>query len=150
MGHPAVFSSLRTATLPASPLNSFASGECFAQRGLPARAELFGDFGVRHEEIESVESATYDQELGCDSGVDEPARVLHVFFDEQVDRTDADPGRWQAGDAGYPGGDGVCRHLGLTRWNTEQRAPGKTIGTRSPHKVANGGRRWVGAARSVV
>ena len=74
-------------------LNSFASGECFAQRRLPARAELLGDFGIRHEEVESVKGATHDQEFGCDSGVDEPARVLHVFFDEQVNGTDADPGR---------------------------------------------------------
>src|SRR5580698_9346591 len=128
----------------------FASGECFAQRRLPTRGELFGDFGVRHEEIESVEGATHDEELGSDSGVDEPARVLHVFFGEQVDRTDADPGRRQAGDAGYPGGYGGHRHLGRTRWNTEQRAPGKTIGTRSPQKFATRGRRWVGAARSIV
>src|SRR5580700_8557894 len=42
-------------------------GECFAQRGLPTRGELFGDFGIRHEEIESVESAAHDQEFGCDS-----------------------------------------------------------------------------------
>src|SRR5580692_6760029 len=138
------------ATLPASLLTSFASGESFAQRRLPTRAELFGDFGVRHEEIESVESATHDQEFRSDSGVDEPLCVLHVFFGEQVDRTDADPGRRQASDAGYPGRDGSYRHLGRTRWDTEQRAPGKTIGTRSPHKVANGGRRWVGAACSVV
>ena len=45
------------ATLSASLLNSFANGECFAQRSLPARAKLFGGFGVRHEEIESVEGA---------------------------------------------------------------------------------------------
>ena len=50
-----------------------------------------------------MEGTTHDQELGCDSGVDEPARVLHVFFDEQVDSTDTDPGRRQAGDAGLPG-----------------------------------------------
>ncbi|HEV3445325.1 MAG TPA: hypothetical protein VG099_11830 [Gemmataceae bacterium] len=56
----------------------------------------------------------------------------------------------QAGDGGYPGGDGGCRHPGRACWNAEQRAPGKTIGTRSPHKVANGRRRWAGAARSVV
>ena len=80
------------APLLASLLNSFTSGECFAQRGLPARAKLFGGFGVGHEEIESVEGTTHNQEFGCDSGMDEPARVLHVFFDEQVDRTDADPG----------------------------------------------------------
>ena len=97
-----------------------------------------------------MKGATHDQEFGGDSGMDEPPRILHVFFDEQVDRTDADPSRRQAGDAGYPGGYGSCRHLGRTRWNTEQRAPGKTIGTRSPHKLANGGRGWVGAARSVV
>jgi hypothetical protein len=137
-------------TLLASVLNSFARGECFAQRRLPTCAELFGGFGVRHEEIKPMESATHNEERGSDSGVDEPARVLHVFFGEQVDRTDADPGRRQAGDAGYPGRDGSYRHLGRTRWDTEQRAPGKTIGTRSPHKVANGGRRWVGAACSVV
>src|SRR5580700_7652706 len=103
------------ATLPASPLNSFANGECLAQRRLPTRAELFGDFGVRHEDIESVEGATHNQEFGCDAGVDEPARVLHVFFGEQVDSTDTDPGRRQAGDAGYPRGYGCCRHLGRTR-----------------------------------
>ncbi len=97
-----------------------------------------------------MKGTTQDQEFGCDSGMDEPLRILHVFFDEQVDRTDADPGRRQAGDAGYPGGYGCYRHLGRTRWNTEQRAPGKTIGTRSPHKMANGGRHWTGAARSVV
>jgi hypothetical protein len=43
------------ARLPASLLNSFAGGECLAQRSLPARAELFGSLGVRHEEIESLE-----------------------------------------------------------------------------------------------
>src|SRR3984885_11498278 len=123
MGHPAVFSSLRTATLPASLLNSFAPGECFAQRGLPTRAELFGDFGVRHEKIKSMKGATHDQEFGCDSGMDEPPRILHVFFDEQVDRTDADPGRRQAGDACYPGGYGSSWALGRTGRNTEQRAP---------------------------
>src|SRR6266567_2078393 len=36
-------------TLSASLLSSFASGECFAQRRLPTRAELWGDFGVRNE-----------------------------------------------------------------------------------------------------
>src|ERR1700691_1665204 len=82
--------------------------------------------------------------------MDEPARVLHVFFGEQVDRTNADPGRRQPGDAGYPRGYGSCRHLGRTRGNTEQRAPGQTIGTRIPHKLANEGRRWLRAARSVV
>ena len=56
----------------------------------------------------------------------------------------------QAGDGGYPGGDGGGRHPGRACWNAEQRAPGKTIGTRIPHKVANGGRRWTCAARSVV
>jgi hypothetical protein len=66
----------------------FASGECLAQRRLPTRAELLGDFGIRHEEVEPVEGTTHDQEFGCDSGVDEPARVLHVFFDEQVESTD--------------------------------------------------------------
>src|SRR3984957_6172047 len=81
------------ATPPAPLLNSFANGECFAQRRLPTRAELLGGSGVRHEEIESVESAAHDQEFGCDSGMNEPARILHVFFDEQVDRTDTDPGR---------------------------------------------------------
>jgi hypothetical protein len=30
---------------------------------------LFGGFGVRHEEIESVEGATHDQEFRYDSGV---------------------------------------------------------------------------------
>jgi hypothetical protein len=74
-------------------LNSFASGECFAQRRLPTRAELFGDFGIRDEAVKSMKATTHDQEFGCDSGMDEPPRVLHVFFDEQVDRTDADPGR---------------------------------------------------------
>jgi len=138
------------ATLSAFLLNSFASGECLAQRRLPTRAELLRGFGVRHDEIESVEGTTHDQEFGCDSGVDEPARVLHVFFDEQVESTDTDPGRRQAGDGGYPGGDGGCRHPGRACWNAEQRAPGKTIGTRIPHKVANGGRRWTCAARSVV
>ena len=59
-----------------------------------------------------MEGATRDQELGCDTGMDEPARVLHVFFDEQVNGTDADPGGGQAGDAGYPGGDSGCRHRG--------------------------------------
>ena len=48
------------AALSASLLNSFASGECLAQRRLPTRAELLGGFGVRHEEIESVESSTHD------------------------------------------------------------------------------------------
>ena len=48
------------ATLPASLLNSFASGESLAQRSLPARAKLFGGFGVRHEEIESVEGTTHN------------------------------------------------------------------------------------------
>jgi hypothetical protein len=72
---------------------SFASGECFAKRRLPTRAELLGDFGIRHEEVEPVEGTTHDQEFRCDSGMDEPARVLHIFFDEQVNGTDADPGR---------------------------------------------------------
>ncbi len=57
------------------------------------RAELLGDFGIRHEDVEPVEGTTHDQEFRCDSGMDEPARVLHVFFDEQVNGTDADPGR---------------------------------------------------------
>jgi hypothetical protein len=42
---------------------------------------LFGGFGVRHEEIESVESATYDQGFGCDSGMDEPPGVLDYIVD---------------------------------------------------------------------
>ena len=58
-----------------------------------------------------MESATHDQEFGCDSGMDEPARVLHVFFNKQVDSTDADPGRRQAGDAGYPRRDGAAGTL---------------------------------------
>lgn len=97
-----------------------------------------------------MKGATRDEKFGCDSGMDEPARVLYVFFGEQVDGTDTDPGRRQADDAGYAGGYGCYRHLGRTRWNTEQRAPGKAIGTRSPQKVANGGRGWMGAAGSVV
>jgi hypothetical protein len=72
---------------------TFASYECFAQRRLPTRAELLGDFGIRHEEVEPVEGTTHDHEFRCDSGMDEPARVLQVFFDEQVNGTDADPGR---------------------------------------------------------
>jgi hypothetical protein len=39
-----------------------------------------------------VERITNDQEFRWDSGMYEPARVLHVFFDEQVNGTDADPG----------------------------------------------------------
>jgi hypothetical protein len=54
---------------------------------------LFGGFGIRHEEIESVKGATHDLEFGRDSGMDETPRVLHVFFDEQVESTDTDPGR---------------------------------------------------------
>lgn len=99
------------ATFPASLLDSFASGECLAQRSLPARAKLFGGFGVRHEDIESVEGTRYDQKFRCDSGIDEPARVLHVFFDEQVNGTDTDPGRRQAGDARYPGGTAAAGTL---------------------------------------
>ena len=91
---------------PASLLNSLARAECLAQRSLPTRAELFGGFGIRHEQVESMEGATHDQEFSCDSGMDEPLRILHVFFGEQVDSTDADPGRRQAGDARYPGGYG--------------------------------------------
>src|ERR1700732_510744 len=78
---------------PASPLSSFARAECLAQRRLPTRAELFGDFGIRHEQVESMKGATHDQEFRRDSGMDEPPRILHIFFDEQVDSTDADPGR---------------------------------------------------------
>src|SRR5258708_15127966 len=65
-----------------SAISSFASGECFAQHRLPARAELLGDFGIRHEEVKSMKSATHDQEFGCDSGMDESPCVLHVFFGE--------------------------------------------------------------------
>ena len=42
-------------------LNTFPSRECFAQRRLPTRAELFGDFGIRHEEIKSMKGTTHDQ-----------------------------------------------------------------------------------------
>src|SRR5579872_1030119 len=97
-----------------------------------------------------MKGAARDQEFGPDASMDEPPRVLHIFFDEQVDRTDADPRRRQPGDSGHAGGYGCCRHFGRTRWNTEQRAPGKTIGTCSPYKVANGRRWWVGTARPVV
>jgi hypothetical protein len=69
---------------------SFANGECFAQRRLPTRTELLGDFGIRHDDVEPVEGTTHDQEFRCDSGMDEPARVLHAFFDEQVKGTDDD------------------------------------------------------------
>src|ERR1700722_2485788 len=86
----------------AALLYSFSSGECFAQRRLPTRGELSGGFGIRHENVEPVEGTTHDQEFRCDSGMDKPASVVHVFFNEQVDRTDSDPGRRQAGDAGYP------------------------------------------------
>ena len=55
------------ATLSAFLLNSFASGECLAQLRLPTRAELLRGFGVRHDEIESVEGTRHDQEFGCDS-----------------------------------------------------------------------------------
>src|SRR5450432_2713713 len=111
-------------------LNSFASGECLAQRRLPACGELFGDCGVRGDDIETVESTGYDQQLGGDSGVEEPARVLQVFFDEQVDGADTDP-RWrQAVDAGYSRRHGGCRHLGRTCGNAEKRAPGKTVAFR--------------------
>jgi hypothetical protein len=74
--------------------SSFASRECFARRRLPTRAEWLGDFGIRHEEVKSMKGTSHDQEFGCDSGMDEPARVHHVFFDEQVDCTDTDPDRW--------------------------------------------------------
>jgi hypothetical protein len=37
------------ATLSAFLLNSFASGECLAQRRLPTHAELLRGFGVRHD-----------------------------------------------------------------------------------------------------
>jgi hypothetical protein len=102
----------------ASLLNSLASGEYLAQRRLPTRGELFGGFGVRHEAVKSMKGARHDQEFGCDSGMDEPPRVLHVFFGEQVDKTDADLGGRQAGDAGYPGGDG-CRALRFSRFLRE-------------------------------
>src|SRR5882724_4661227 len=71
----------------------FASYECLAQRRLPTRAELFGGFSVRHEEVEPVVGTTHDQEFGCDVGMDKPPRIFHVFFSEQVNRADADPGR---------------------------------------------------------
>jgi hypothetical protein len=74
-------------------LMTFASYKCLAQRRPPTRAELFGGFSIRREEVESVEGTTHDQEFRCDAGMDEPARILHVFFGEQVNRTDADPGR---------------------------------------------------------
>src|SRR5215831_8743435 len=81
------------ATILASLLYELWCGEGFAQRRLPTRAELLGDLGVRHEEVKSMKGTTHDQEFGCDSGMDEPPRILHVFFGEQVDRTNAEPGR---------------------------------------------------------
>jgi hypothetical protein len=80
---------------------------------------LLRGFGFRHDEIESVEDTAHDQEFGSDSGADEAARVLHVFLDEQVESTDTDPGRRQAGDGGYPGGDGGYRNPGRACWNAE-------------------------------
>ena len=40
-----------------------------------------------------MERARRDDEFRRDSGMDEPLRVLDVFFDEQINGTDADPGR---------------------------------------------------------
>src|SRR5258708_36480851 len=65
-----------------SAISSFASGECFAQHTLPARAELLGDFGIRHEEGKSMKSATHDHGVSCHSAMDESPCVLHVFFGE--------------------------------------------------------------------
>jgi hypothetical protein len=67
---------------------SFASGECFAQRRLPTRAELLGDFGLRHEKVKSMIGTTHDQEFGCHSSMDEQPPLLDVFFDKQVESTD--------------------------------------------------------------
>src|ERR1700722_5108872 len=50
-----------------------------------------------------MKGTTHDQEFRCDSSMDEPASVLHVFFDEQVDRTDPDPGRREGGGPGRRG-----------------------------------------------
>jgi hypothetical protein len=54
---------------------------------------LFGHCGIRHEEVELVEGTRLDPEFCCDTGMNEPAGVFHVFFDEQVNGTEADPGR---------------------------------------------------------
>src|SRR6186713_1428603 len=129
---------------------NFASGECFAQGRLPTRSESSGDFGFRHEEVEPVVSTRRDHEFRCDSGMDQPASVLHVFLDEQVNGTYADPRRRQAGYATNACRDGCCRYPRRARRNTEQRAPGKTIGTSGPQKVANGGRHRAATARSVI
>src|SRR5882672_9120436 len=69
------------------------------------RLELLRD-GCRSHEVETVKRPGNNVQLRRYARVDEPARIVDVFVDEQINRTDADEGWRQTAQVSDPGRHG--------------------------------------------
>src|SRR5260370_35970113 len=113
------------------------------------RLKLLRD-GCRPNEVETVKRPGDNVQLRRYARVDEPARIVDVFVDEEINRTDADEGWRQTAQVSDPGRHGAIRHARRAGRNAQQRRPSEAVGFRSPDDGSQVRRGLSSAARPIL
>ena len=80
---------------------------------------LFGKARIRHH-VEAVDGAGINMQLDRNAGARQPARIVEVLFQEEIERAGADEGRRQALEIFRARGSGIGRHAFPARFVPQQ------------------------------
>src|SRR4249919_2280019 len=107
------------------------AGQCRAACALSS----IGDGDARHQ-VEPVECARPDVQLGRHAREDQPVRIFDVLIDEEVELTGRDEGWWKAFKKVRTGRGGIWRDVVASRLLAEQRGPAEPIVVPGPDMFA--------------
>jgi hypothetical protein len=97
-----------------------------------------------------VKRAGIDVELGRDAGGEQPARVVQILVEKEVERAGGDEGRRQPGQILGARSGGIGRDLRAARLLTQQRRPAEAIVVRGPDELPRDRVRSAGAGAAAA